>query len=142
MAYSRRKNRSERAMKRLKICKSALAEETHNSNCQLKSQCHARFKLRCRQIICVIASITALCGCTQSDRIDPGDKLDGNGLVLNGNGLVLASDGQMLRRSYPPGATDIVYIGRGWVSFKFNESCFLMADHGRRSAMTEVDCDE
>lgn len=59
-------------------------------------------------------------------------------VVLASN--VQAFDFGSVKMTTPPGATNIVYRGGGWVEFKYGSECFLMGRYGHVGYLSKVNC--
>ncbi len=86
-----------------------------------------------KEILIVLTILIAGCAGDSEVRVSTGDS-------IKDKDLTRGADGWLISKSLPDGAGDVVYLGKGWVSFSFDGSCFLLADHSRASAMANYEC--
>lgn len=81
-----------------------------------------------------VALIVLLCaGCDTSQ-----DKLEIGPVISETIRHVTIDGWSVSSRDVPPGATDTVYLGKGWFSFKMKDDCFLLKSSGRASVFSSA----
>ncbi len=58
--------------------------------------------------------------------VHAGDKLPFGAVVKEFDRNTMTVDGYAVSYGFPPGSTDIEYLGRGWFSFILAEDCFIL----------------
>jgi hypothetical protein len=83
--------------------------------------------------IALLSLLFAGCGIEDEPKVKAGETL-ANGDRRN------AIDGYSKIRKMPESASNITYLSNGWYTFELNGECFLLAQHGRNSAMASMEC--
>ena len=86
------------------------------------------------KMLATILIILLCAGCdTSQDKLEVGPVISETIRHITIDGWAVSS------RDVPPGATDIVYLGKGWLSFKIKDECFLLKSSGRASVFSSAD---
>lgn len=90
-----------------------------------------------KRILILVILISAGCNQAQLDEVNIGESFT-NKRISNPNTDTYTNS--IHSKQLPIEATDITYIGRNWVTFKFKGTCFLLAAEYRSSVMSNYPC--